>query len=124
MSKENRNTPVVASWPTIEIRMPRHPAMIPLSIFFPLTPAIIEIPKTARVKYSAGPKNRVTFAIGGAANSRTIALTTPPKTEAYRATIKADFARPFFARAYPSITVAAAFGVPGVFMSIAEIDPP
>ena len=44
--------------------------------------------------------------------------------EASSAILRAFLARPFFAIGFPSSIVAAAWGVPGVFIRIAEIDPP
>jgi len=49
---------------------------------------------------------------------------SPPQNELMMAVLTARSPSPFMAMGCPSIKVAAAAGVPGIFKKIAEIDPP
>ncbi len=114
----------MSSMPTRERRTPIHPERSPFQISEPLTDEMMDSPKTASVKNSAGPKLIVNSATAGAPTRRTIALKIPPNVDATSAIIKAFLAFPCFARGYPSSIVAAAAFVPGVPIRIALIDPP
>jgi hypothetical protein len=60
----------------------------------------------------------------GAKNIKQNVEMIPPLVEAMVATPIAFPASPFWERGYPSRTVAAAEGVPGVEIRIADMDPP
>ena len=83
-----------------------------------------ERPKIASPKYSTGPNSSATLETKGDAKVMINAPTTPPKNEANSAMAMARPASPRFAIGYPSMTVAAAAGVPGVLMRMAEMAPP
>jgi len=81
-------------------------------------------PKTQTIKYSAVPSWAAIFATWGPKNSSIRAENTPPKVEAYRAIFSAALVRPCSDRGWPSSMVAAAWGVPGVLMRMADTLPP
>ena len=93
--KIKRAVPLMLSTPIVAINRPMHAPMSPLKMLLLDTPAMTDRPKTARAKYSAGPKSRVTLAICGARNSRAKALISPPMVEANRAICRALKACPF-----------------------------
>ena len=62
--------------------------------------------------------------MGWAMMTRMMLEKRQPKQELNRAPLMALRALPCFARAYPSVTVAAAETVPGVPMRMADIEPP
>ena len=76
------------------------------------------------MKYSAVPSIAEIFATWGPRNNSTSAEKMPPKVDAYRAIFSAALVRPRLDRGWPSSMVAAAWGVPGVLIRIAETDPP
>jgi hypothetical protein len=88
------------------------------------TAAIMVRPKAASQKYSGGPKLREARARGGERKIRKATPTTPPNTEERVAVTIARYASPFRAMGKPSKVVAIADGVPGVFISMAEKEPP
>ena len=98
--------------------------MMPLVRLLPETPAMMVIPNRQTIKYSAVPSIAEIFATWGPRNSSTRAEKIPPKVEAYRAIFSAALVRPCLDRGWPSIMVAAAWGVPGVLIRMAETDPP
>ena len=81
-------------------------------------------PMRMRAKVSSGPNCRAKRAICGAASARTMQENTPPKMEAASAQPMALPALPARAMGKPSNAVAADWGVPGVLMSTAEMEPP
>ena len=85
---------------------------------------MIEREKSISTEYSAGPNFSAYLAIGCAIRIRIILENRHPKAELNRAVFIAFPAFPFLASAWPSATVAAAAGVPGVPIRTAEIDPP
>jgi len=89
----------------------------------PETATIVESPKIARVKYSAGPKDKANFAKGKPTtiNARTPRI--PPMNEKTTFIPSARPAIPFLVSAKPSKVDAIEAGVPGVFIRIAEIPP-
>ena len=93
-------------------------------MLFPDTPAMMVRPNRHTIKYSAVPSCAAIFATCGPKNSSISAENTPPKVEAYRAIFSAAFVRPRLDRGWPSSMVAAACGVPGVLIRIAETLPP
>ena len=80
--------------------------------------------KMTIAKIAAGPKATETRAKAGAAKIRTASEKMPPNSEAKVAQPMARSALPARAIGYPSSTVAADCGVPGVLIRIAEIEPP
>ena len=121
---EKRMHPLTESIPIIDTKIPNIAPIIPFATFPFDTLAMIERPKIAMQKYSGGPNNLVIFAILGAANSNTNALNVPPTNDAYNAIVNAFSGLPFFVIGYPSRSVAAFAGVPGVLIRIAVIEPP
>ena len=83
-----------------------------------------ESPKTARAKYSGALNRRAKLARIGAKKVRQRAVKVPPMPEATVAMPIALPANPFWAMGYPSKTVAAAAGVPGVLIRMEAIPPP
>jgi len=81
-------------------------------------------PNIIRAKYSSGPNLRANLANCGAINIKQKVEIIPPVAEAIVATPIAFPASPFWDKGYPSSTVAAAEGVPGIERRIADIDPP
>lgn len=108
----------------MEIINPNPPEISPFVIDLVLAPAIIVNPNIDNQKYSAGPNFNASVANVGANKYKDIELRIPPIKEAMTAVPKAFPAFPFNVSSYPSIAVAAAAGVPGVRISIADIDPP
>ena len=80
--------------------------------------------KSIRMVYSAGPISRAYCAIGSATKISRIVANMQPNMEENRAVLTALVAWPFWAMAYPSMTVALAAVVPGVASRMAEILPP
>jgi hypothetical protein len=74
--------------------------------------------------YSGGEKLLANLASVGAATIKTNPPNSPPSADAEIAMPIASEARPLCAIGYPSNSVAAASGVPGIRSRIAEIDPP
>ena len=97
---------------------------MPRTRLLPETPAMIVRPKRQTIKYSAVPSCAAILATWGPRNSRASAEKIPPKVEASRAIFRAALVRPFWERGYPSSMVAAAWGVPGVLIKMAETLPP
>ena len=93
-------------------------------MLLPDTPAMMVSPNRHTIKYSAVPSWAATLATWGPRNSSIRAEKIPPKVEAYRAIFSAALVRPCLLRGWPSIMVAAAWGVPGVLMRMAETLPP
>lgn len=122
--KEKRAYPVIGSSPIVAIRRPKKPAINPLTSDFPETLAIMVRPNIIRAKYSSGPNLRANRANCGAINIKQKVEIIPPVVDAIVAIPIAFPASPFWANGYPSSTVAAADGVPGIEIRIADIDPP
>ena len=122
--KVNLGFPSIGSIPIVDIINPNPPEISPFVIDFVLAPAIIVNPNIDSQKYSAGPNFNARVARVGANKYNEIELSIPPIKEAITAVPKAFPAFPCTVSSYPSIAVAAAAGVPGVRISIADIDPP
>jgi hypothetical protein len=80
-------------------------------------------PRTARAKYSAGPKARAKEAIPAAVTISNNVLTTEPKAEPRIDRVSACPASPRSRMGLPSSAVMAADGSPGVLQRIAGIAP-
>ena len=98
--------------------------MIPFSGDFPVRVTVTDRPKTARAKYSGALNRSAKLARIGAKKVRQSAVKVPPMPEAIVAMPMALPAIPFCAKGYPSNTVAAAAGVPGVLIRMEAIPPP
>ncbi len=98
--------------------------MMPFSGDLPVRVTVTESPKTARAKYSGALNRRAKLARIGAKKVRQRAVKVPPIPEAIVAMPMALPAMPFWARGYPSNTVAAAAGVPGVLIRMEAMPPP
>ena len=122
-SKVNRAEPVITSTPTQLKSSPTKPEISPFRKSL-LELAIRVSPNSARAKYSGAWNFSAHFASTGEMAMRQIPLKIPPVTEAIRATVMAFPAFPFWARGWPSRDVAAAEGVPGVWIRIAGMEPP
>ena len=85
---------------------------------------MIVTPKMASMQYSSAENCRENFPNGGERNNSANAPTTPPIMEATVQTPTASMPRPCWVSLYPSIAVAAEAGVPGVWHSVAVIEPP
>ena len=114
----------MGSEPTQEMSRPRQAEIKPLIMLLPDTPAMMVRPKTQTIKYSAVPSWAATLATWGPRNRSIRAENTPPKVEAYRAIFSAALVRPCSESGWPSSMVAAAWGVPGVLMRMADTLPP
>ena len=90
---------------------------------FPICLAIILKPKSPSAKYSGGPNFSASLTNGTANKTSAIVPIRPPVTEDTIDIPKALPGSPFLHIGYPSTTVAAAAGVPGVPIQIAVIEP-
>src|SRR4030042_928538 len=81
-------------------------------------------PNEANAKYSGAEKRRAKLARIGAKKAKHSAVKVPPTPEEIVAMPMALPASPFCAMGYPSKTVAAAAGVPGVLIRIEAMPPP
>ena len=122
--KVNRSAPVDWSSPTRPINNPRPPATKPLVSDLPLMTAIKAMPRTAIRKNSGGAKARTRGRMIGTSSIKESAPNAPPIAELVTAAPIARPACPFFVIGNPSKTVAALTASPGVFRSIAVIEPP
>ena len=114
----------MGSKPTVMMMSPMTPEISPFITDFCPKLQIKVSPNSTIEKSSGAPKRRATLAIRGAANTRQVRPKIPPKNEALTATPSASPARPFCAMACPSIAVADAEGVPGMFKRMADKEPP
>ena len=114
----------MGSVPTQEMSRPRQAETRPRMMLLPDTPAMMVRPKTQTMKYSAVPSWAAILATWGPRNNSIRAENTPPKVEAYRAIFSAALVRPWRESGWPSSMVAAAWGVPGVLMRMADTLPP
>jgi len=103
---------------------PKIPEIKPLMVDSLETLAIAVKPNIANIVYSGGPNFKATLAKRGATVIKTRTLTIPPKTDAVVARAMAFPVSPFWLMGYPSSTVAAAAGVPGIPKVIEVIAPP
>ena len=122
--KVNLLTPRIESMPTVEMSSPRTAEIAHFSAFSPPMLAMVDRPRTAREKYSAGQNFSAILARGPENSISTIIPTAPPTTDETRDTPSASPALPFLDKGYPSNAVTTADGVPGVFMVTAVIEPP
>jgi len=120
----SRGQPDKGSKPIVVIINPNIPEIKPFKIDFPETVIMMPRPKKAKAKNSGGPNFKAILAICGEQKVIIKALINPPKKDAMVAMPIAFPANPFLPITYPSNTVAAAEGVPGIPIKIAEIDPP
>ena len=81
-------------------------------------------PNKPTAQYSAGPKLSATRAIRSARSMSSTQEMMPPAKEAMAAMDSASEALPCIASGFPSRSVAAEEGVPGVRIRIAEMEPP
>ena len=88
--------------------------MSPLVVVFQEIEMMTDKPKIASVKNSAGPNFSAIFEMSGDKNVMTSAPMIPPLKEENKAIVNARPGSPFCPIGYPSSTVAAAAGVPGV----------
>ena len=88
------------------------------------TPAMIVRPKMPSQNFSADMNFSASCASSGEKKYSEMQLSRPPQKELQQAVASALPARPCSVIWYPSIAVAADAGVPGVWMRMAEIDPP
>ena len=100
------------------------PAVIPFKKFSEDILAIIVSPNNANEKYSGALNLSANLARYGEIVTNAKQLINQPITEAIVEALRAFAACPFFTKGYPSKHVAAEAGVPGVFKSIADIEPP
>lgn len=104
--------------------MPKNALTRPLEIDLPEIAMMTDSPNTASMNISPGPNDIAMPAIVGERNVITSAPMMPPQKEENIAMESARPACPFWHIGYPSSSVAAAAGVPGAWMRMAEIDPP
>ena len=116
--------PSMGSRPTVAKKSPAAAEIMPLRGFFPDTVETMVRENSTSMAYSEGPNLRAMLARKPATKIRIRSLKVSAMMDAYRAIHKAFRALPCLARGYPSRAVAAEAGVPGVFMSIAVMDPP
>ena len=79
--------------------------------------------KNIRANTSGEPNSKATLANWGAASKKTMAPKVPPRNEANIACPSALCGNPCLVISYPSSTVAAASGAPGVRKSTAVMEP-
>ena len=103
---------------------PSTPPIMPRTSDFSASPQIVDRPKITSAVISAGPKASATRASTCTEISMMSKLRMPPMPAATVAVPMARLAWLFFANMWPSKTVAAADGVPGTPIRIAEIAPP
>src|SRR6056300_351794 len=114
----------MGSKPIIPISIPKNTENKPFQIELPVRELIQSREKPVNNVYSGGPKLSAILARKPAAKINIISLNVSPKTEEYKAIFIALTPLPCCANGYPSSTVAAAAGVPGVFIKIAVIELP
>ena len=114
----------MGSRPTVIMMRPNMPDMRPLITDCCPKLHMSVSPKSTKAKSSGAPNFKANFAIMGDAKARQTRPKIPPKKEEHTATPRASPARPFFAISWPSIAVAEADGVPGIFNRIADNEPP
>ena len=122
--KVKRRVVMVGSRPTVASNRPRLPDMSPLIIDLPATPATIVREKIISMAISGGPNRRAMEARGAATAMSTRSEQKSAKVEEYLAILSAFTPLPCLVRVYPSRTVHAEAGVPGVFRRMAVIEPP
>ena len=110
--------------PTVPIKRPKAAVMSPLMSDFPEMEMMTDKPNIASAKNSAGPNFNAIFEMSGDKKVITRAPMIPPLKEENKAIVNARPGSPFCPIGYPSSTVAAAAGVPGVWMRIAAMEPP
>ena len=81
-------------------------------------------PMNIRAKYSGGPKTTANSASIGAKRVRAITLSVPATNEAMAEMARAGPAFPCLAISYPSIAVGTDEASPGMFTTIAVVEPP
>ena len=119
-----RGMPMMGSVPISARKRPMTPIRSPLTMLSVETAAMQVSAMTISAKTSIEPKRTATRASCGAAAISSAQERSPPSTEAEVAQPSASPARPARAMGKPSSVVAAACGVPGVLMRMAEIEPP
>ena len=85
---------------------------------------MVERPRIASAKYSAGQNLSASFASGPEKRIRMNIPIKPPATDAIRDTPSPVPAWPLRVSGYPSKAVTTADGVPGVLIITAVMDPP
>ena len=105
--------PLCAREPTIEIISPSPAAVRPLSGARPDNVATIDMPNSVKASSSGEPIDSISGRSTGMLIASTTAPTMPPASDEAKPAPKARPASPFFAMAWPSITVAAAPTWPG-----------
>ena len=109
--------------PIVPIRRPNNPDIRPLTKVPEERVTMINKPNRVNANISAGPNINENLANGGDKKRSTKPETVAPKTEPTMDALKAFAAFPCCANLYPSRTVAADAAVPGMFNTIAGMDP-
>jgi len=114
LPKVRRGEPVIGSSPMQASRTPAAIAATPFQELPRCSEIRLSSAKNTRIAYSAGPNRIATAARTPAPKIRTMSENESPNTEANRTVCMAFPPFPRRARGLPSMTVAAAAGVPGV----------
>ena len=122
--KVSRAAPVSGSWPMSEVSRPMAIDAIPFSRARPDRLMIRLSPMNIRAKYSGGPNTSAKSASSGAKNVRPTRLSVPATKEEMAQMAKAGPALPCLAISYPSSAVQTEDASPGMFTTMAVVDPP
>ena len=123
-SKVNLGVAVIGSRPIIPIIIPKNTENKPFHTEFPVRELMHKRENPVNRVYSGGPKFKAILARNPAAKINITSLKVSPNTDEYKAIFIALTPLPFCASGYPSSTVAAAAGVPGVLIKIAVMELP
>ncbi len=124
LSKVNLKLPVNTSVPTVAINRPKAADIKPFSVDSFAMLEMVARPRIPKAKNSGGPNLRAIDAKRGAPRMRTIALNIPPRVDDTMANPMASAVLPDFDMGYPSRSVAAATGEPGIPKVMEVIAPP
>src|SRR5699024_1351379 len=124
LPKVNLCAPVNKSIPTVAVNKPKIADIALLIRFLDAKVAIANNPKVPTKKYSGADIFNANTVNGFENNIRIKLPHIPPIVEAVKEKLIAFPGEVFFAYSNPSITVAAAAGVPGIPRVRADIDPP
>src|SRR5699024_9677108 len=122
--KVNLGAAVVGSIPIIATRWPKHAVITPFNGESAETLEMIRKPNIVNAKNSGAPNCKAILANKGEKKVRVRTLNKPPNVEATTTVLIALPTSPFCAKGYPSKTVAAAAGVPGIRIRIEATEPP
>jgi len=120
----SRAAPVRGFWPMSAAVKPRQVPITPFRRARPDRLMVRVRPMNIRAKYSGGPKARAKLARTGAKNVSPTRLKVPATKDEMAEMARAGPALPCFAISYPSMAVGTEEASPGIFTTMAVVDPP